>query len=138
MLQRKAPMKRVPFRSKPAVFGAVRATGKPRAKSLKSRGPRMTPIRKAARGEDCTLRIPGVCNFDPDTTVLCHDNRLSSGKGMGLKAPDTAAAFGCSACHDVLDGRRQRPEWLTFDHLMLAFDAAVIRTHEILKKKGLI
>jgi hypothetical protein len=57
---------------------------------------------------------------------------------MGLKAPDTAAAFGCSSCHDVLDGRRARPDWLSLDMLLAAFDAAVVRTHEILKKKGLM
>lgn len=131
MLSRKTPMKRTGF-------GAVRATGKPRAKRMKSAGPKMTPIRKAAQGEDCTIQIPGVCNCDPATTVLCHSNRLADGKGMGLKAPDTAAAFGCSACHDVLDGRRARPEWLSLDMLLVAFDAAVVRTHEILKRKGLL
>jgi len=136
MLARKTPLKRSGF--KPAVFGAVRATRKPRAKSLKSKGPRMTLIRRAAQGQECTIQIPGVCNCDPATTVLCHDNRLSSGKGMGLKAPDTAAAFGCAACHDVLDGRRARPEWLSLDMLLVSFDAAVARTHEILKKKGLL
>jgi hypothetical protein len=137
-LKRNVELKRTPFRVKPTVFGAVRATSKPREKSLKPKGPRMTPIRKAARGQDCTIQIPGVCNFDPATTVLCHDNRLAAGKGMGLKAPDTAAAFGCSSCHDCLDGRRPRPEWLTYDALLMAFDAAVARTHEILKLKGLL
>ena len=108
-----------------------------RKATLKSKGPRSTPIRRAARGQDCTLRL-AVCNFDPDTTVLCHSNFLSDGKGMGLKAPDTAAAFCCSACHDVLDGRRPRPAELSLVGLEAAFRAAIGTTHEILRSMGLL
>jgi len=110
----------------------------PMRKSMKSSGPRMTPIRRAARGQDCTLRLPGICNHACDTTVLCHSNYLKDGKGMGLKAPDTAAAFGCSCCHDVLDGRRQRPTGVTAADVEAAFYAGVARTHQILKKLGLL
>ena len=112
-------------------------TAPKRKAGLKSKGPVSTPIRRAARGQDCTLRL-AVCNFDPDTTVLCHSNFLADGKGMGLKAPDTAAAFGCSACHDVLDGRRPRPAELSLVGLEAAFRAAVPRTHEILRSMGLL
>lgn len=113
-----------------------KAAPAPRAR-FRSKGPKMTPIRKAARGEDCTIRIPGVCNFDSETTVLCHSNRLADGKGMGLKAPDTAAAFGCSSCHDVLDGRRPLPDHITRELLDIGFDAAVVRTHARLREKGI-
>lgn len=130
MLSRKSPMKRTGFAK-----AAFKAPAK--RKPMKSRGPKMTPIRKSAQGEDCLIRIPGICNANPETTVLCHDNRLSSGKGMGLKAPDTEAAYGCSCCHDVLDGRRPRPEWLTIDMLWALFDLGVERTHQRLKEKGL-
>ena len=112
-------------------------TAPKRKAGLKSKGPRSTPIRRAARGQDCTLRL-AVCNFDPDTTVLCHSNFLADGKGMGLKAPDTAAAFGCSACHDVLDGRRPRPADLSLLDLEGAFYVAMRRTHEILRSMGLL
>lgn len=125
---RRTPMTRTAFKQK----------APPARKSLKTKGPRMTPIRKAARGQDCTMRIPGVCNFDPATTVLCHSNSLADGKGMGLKAPDTAACFGCSACHDLLDGRRPRPEGMTLIMLAGAFARAIQRTHEILKQKGIL
>ncbi len=114
-----------------------RTAPKRKAAGLKSKGPRSTPIRRAARGQDCTLRL-AVCNCDPDTTVLCHSNFLADGKGMGLKAPDTAAAFGCSACHDVLDGRRPRPADLSLAALEAAFRAAVSTTHEILRSMGLL
>ncbi|NHQ93328.1 DUF1364 domain-containing protein [Janthinobacterium lividum] len=112
-------------------------TSPKRKAGLKTKGPRSTPIRRAARSQDCTLRLD-VCNFDPETTVLCHSNFLADGKGMGMKAPDTAAAFGCSACHDVLDGRRQRPADLSLAGLEAAFRAAVGRTHEILRSMGLL
>ena len=107
-------------------------------RGLKSSGPKMTPIRKSARDEECTLRFPLVCNYRTDTTVLCHSNRLSDGKGIGLKAPDTAAAYGCEACHAVLDGRAPRPEGFTYERMQEMFDIGVERTHARLRKKGLI
>ena len=60
-------------------------------------------IRKAARGEQCTLNIAGVCNYNPETVVLCHCP--SETHGMGLKSNDLSAGFGCSSCHDAIDGR---------------------------------
>lgn len=138
------PLARTPFkRTSPMPSTGVlslqshQRTAKTRKAGLKTKGPRSTPIRRAARGQDCTLRL-AVCNFDPDTTVLCHSNFLADGKGMGLKAPDTAAAFGCSACHDVLDGRHLRPADLSLAGLEAAFRTAVGRTHEILKAEGLL
>lgn len=105
---------------------------------MKSKGPRMTPIRRAARDQECTLLIPGVGYHDTATTVLCHSNFLADGKGMGLKAPDEAAAFGCSACHDILDGRAPRPAGMTALDLEAIFYAAMKRTHTILARLGLM
>ena len=59
-------------------------------------------LRNSARGQDCQVRIPGICNFNPETTVLAH---VGSNSGMGMKPDDTEAAFCCSACHDAIDGR---------------------------------
>ena len=106
-------------------------------RAMKQGRPKMTKIRKAARGQECTLRLPG-CNWNPETTVLCHDNRLSSGKGMGLKAPDSAAVFGCSSCHDMLDGRAPRPAGMTLAEMYMGFDQARERTHEVLRRMGLM
>ena len=61
-------------------------------------------IRASARGEDCQIRIPGVCNFDPETTVLCHLPDGTGGK-MGGKSNDLCSVYGCSDCHDEIDGR---------------------------------
>jgi hypothetical protein len=105
---------------------------------LKSTRPKMTPIRKAARDQDCTLQILGVCNGQPETVVLCHSNSLAHGKGMGLKAPDTAACFGCSSCHAVLDRQAPRPAGLTLEAVDAYFRHAVEKTHTILRTKGLI
>ena len=33
---------------------------------------RSKKITNAARDQDCTLNILGVCNFDPATVVFCH------------------------------------------------------------------
>ena len=138
-LQRKTPMARgTGF--KPAVAGAgllrVAAVQLARKPMKKSRA-KSTPARRAARDRDCTLMLLGVCNRDPSTTVLCHSNRLADGKGMGLKAPDSAACFGCSDCHDVLDGRRPLPGWMTRQQLDDTFDRAVTITQEQLKLEGI-
>lgn len=134
---RKTEMKRSAFKAKPAA-AAMRKAAPAKRSTLKTKGPRMTPIRRAAQGQDCTLALPGICNHDPATVVLCHSNSLADGKGMGLKAPDTEACFGCSSCHDVLDGRRPRPLGTTLMQLDGAFVRARAATHEILRKKGLI
>ena len=129
-LTRSKPMRRTGFKpTGPALASRTR---------MKSSRPKMTPIRRAARGQDCQMQMLGVCNGDSSTVVLCHSNSLADGKGMGLKAPDTAACFGCSACHDVLDGRRPRPEGMTAAQVDAYFRYAVQRTHEILRTKGLM
>jgi hypothetical protein len=149
-LQRKTPMSRTGFKAPAAGAGLLRVAAaqakaafprnresKP-TKRMKSSRPKMTPIRKSARGQECTLQILGVCNGDSSTVVLCHSNSLADGKGMGLKASDEKACFGCSACHDVLDGRAPRPVGMTKEDVEAAFNYAVERTHEMLRAMGLI
>ncbi|WP_197481578.1 nuclease domain-containing protein [Collimonas pratensis] len=104
---------------------------------IKVRRRKLTKIQAAARGQDCLLRFP-VCNWRNETTVLCHSNLLKDGKGLGLKAPDKRAAFGCCACHDVLDGRAPRPAGLTYDQMISQFNQAVDATHVILRRLGLL
>ena len=57
-------------------------------------------LRDSARGQDCTLRLVGICNFNPETTVLAHIGR---NRGMGQKCNDTMAVFACSSCHTEID-----------------------------------
>lgn len=87
-------------------------------------------IRAAARGQDCTVRLPGICNFNPDTTVLAH---LPCGqRGIGIKSPDNIAVFACSSCHDAIDGRvRVEIDWKD----MLR---ALAETQLILIEKGIM
>lgn len=65
----------------------------------------MSKLTKASRGKTCTVRIPGYCNFNPETTVSAHVSGVRFGHGTGKKVSDALTADTCSACHDVLDGR---------------------------------
>jgi hypothetical protein len=98
----------------------------------------MTPIRKSARNEECTLRIIGVCNYTPETTVWAHSNRIEDGKGMGIKANDEQGCYACSACHAWLDGGWAKDKGMTFDLAQEFFDVARKRSQAILRQKGLI
>ena len=69
---------------------------------------RSTHIRQAANGVACTFQIVGICNRNWATTVLCHLSTAGHGITAG-KASDLSAAFGCSACHDLID--RRDPRW---------------------------
>lgn len=63
-------------------------------------------LRTLARNKDCMVRLPGICNWNPETTVLAH---IRAGFfGMGIKPVDWAGVWACSACHDEIDRRTQR------------------------------
>lgn len=91
-------------------------------------------IRNAARGQNCSLRLPG-CNRNPETTVFAHAPSIDN--GMGLKtAPDFWGAFACSNCHDVVDGRVS-----SSDHRILILErwiAGIYETQRKLIEMGLI
>jgi len=93
---------------------------------------KQTKITRSAKGEECQIRIPEICNFNPETTVLCHLN----GGGGGMKNPDWMASYGCSDCHDVVDGRRILTT--NTDLILCYFYEGVMRTQKILIEKGLI
>lgn len=92
----------------------------------------MSALRKLARGRDCQVRIPGVCNFDPDTTVLAH-YRLAGLCGMGLKSHDLFGAWACSSCHDEIDRRTHNCD---IDYVSLAHLEGVLRTLSVLISEG--
>ena len=79
------------------------------------------------------FRAPG-CDGGGPTTVLAH-LRFYNIAGMGMKPPDTCAAWLCGPCHDVLDGRRRidgyGPALIRQD----AF-AALLRTLKALDEEG--
>jgi hypothetical protein len=59
-------------------------------------------LRDSARGAECQVRLPGICNFNSETTIPAH---VGSGGGMASKVSDLFIAHCCSACHDEIDGR---------------------------------
>lgn len=97
----------------------------------------MSKITDSARGMDCEMRLPFVCNFNPETTVWLHANGLASGRGMRIKSHDALGAYGCSACHDALEGRKHY-DHLTRSEILLAFHEAHQRSFTILVEKGLV
>ncbi len=80
----------------------------------------MVDLRKAARGQMCTVRIPGYCNHNPETSVLAH-YRLAGTCGTATKPHDMQAAIACSSCHDLIDGRA-----FTFQQLEKTFCNRII------------
>ncbi|EJQ6436201.1 DUF1364 family protein, partial [Shigella flexneri] len=56
----------------------------------------MVDLLKAARGQMCTVRIPGYCNHNPETSVLAH-YRLAGTCGTATKPHDMQAAIACSS-----------------------------------------
>ena len=83
-------------------------------------------LRDSAHGQPCAFRIVGVCNGNPETTVLCHDRRGLLGKSV--KPDDFNAGFGCSSCHDVMDGRASKPEGWQPDDLAFYWNRAKAAT----------
>ena len=73
--------------------------------SQKQPNARMPKLRAAARGAECMMQIPGVCNHDTTTTVLAHSNGGDAGRATGYKGHDWLAVHACSDCHDFYDGR---------------------------------
>jgi hypothetical protein len=69
---------------------------------------RSKALREAARGEECTLKIFGVCVGGTETTVLAHLHDETFGRSQ--KADDTSAVFACFGCHNEIDGRTRRTE----------------------------
>jgi len=92
----------------------------------------MNKIRKSAKGQACQVRLPGICNFDPATTIPAHRN----GYGVGGKQPDLMIAHCCSACHAVVDGHVKSD--LSNDTIKIYFYEGVFRTQELLLSEGLI
>lgn len=99
---------------------------------VKRSRPNMTPLRKAAKGFDCTIRIPCRCIDNPETTVLAH-YRL--GTGGGQKPDDMQAARACFVCHAIVDGRMEAPEF-TYEEIRLMHAEGVFRTQEAIRREA--
>lgn len=95
---------------------------------------RQSKLTKAAKGRECKVRIPGVCNGNPETVVLAH-YRLAGTCGAGKKPHDMQGAWACSSCHDVIDGRRHA---ISRDEARLLHAEGVMRTQDCLVREGLV
>ncbi|EOY5688468.1 DUF1364 domain-containing protein [Salmonella enterica subsp. enterica] len=93
-------------------------------------------LRKQARGRECTVRVPGHCNFNPETSVLAH-YRLAGTCGASCKPDDMQGAIACNGCHDVIDGRVKTTEY-SYEELRLMHAEGVFRTLEIWRREGFI
>lgn len=89
-------------------------------------------IRNSARGQECQVRMPGVCNRNNETVILAH---VGKGSGMGQKCDDIHATYACSACHDVIDDRVRIGDPRI--NRLYAYDA-MIRTQKLLLEQELI
>jgi hypothetical protein len=87
---------------------------------------------KSARGKECQIRIPGVCNHRPATTVFCHLNG-----GGGTKHLSIHGAYGCSDCHDLVDGRTQSDVYDGMDIKWMHYEG-MVRTQKIMVKEGIL
>lgn len=97
----------------------------------------MSKIRESAKGESCTIRS-SWCNEDRDTTVWCHaPSGILFGRGMNHKSDDILGCYGCSSCHDVIDGRSHIHE-TDFEGRRTMFLRGFTVSLRILREKGLV
>lgn len=108
-----------------------------KAPMKRSSRPKSTAARAGARDRDCTLMYRGCVN-DTTTVVLCHLRQFSGG-GTGVKPDDTEAVYGCHYCHDILDGRREKPNiWTVYKDDSEIILWALIRTHRVMRADGIL
>ena len=96
----------------------------------------MSKITESARGEDCTVRLSGICNHNPETVVFAHLPGIRFGHGTGQKVGDLHGCYACSNCHDAIDRRTHTN--LDKSFVKMAHMEAVIETQMKLLEKGLI
>jgi hypothetical protein len=128
-MKRSTPLKRSGFKRK---SGPMKRT------AMKTSRPKRSLIRDSARGEECTVNIPGVCNYDPQTVVWAHSNQSTHGKGMGLKAHDEFGCYACAACHAWLDHGWASDKNISQEYIEKIFHSAMIRSRNILIRKKLL
>jgi hypothetical protein len=97
----------------------------------------MSKLTQASRGQACTIRLPMVCNANPETVVGCHLAKIRFGHGVGQKVDDVLIADGCSSCHDVVDGR-VKVTHLTWEEIYIAFLEGVLETILRRRRQGLL
>lgn len=87
---------------------------------------------KSAKGQECQVRIPSICNFNEETTIFAHIN----GAGMGMKHPNIIGSYTCSDCHSVIDGQKKSP-FPQKDIKLFHFEG-MVRTQILMIKNGVL
>lgn len=95
-------------------------------------------IRDSARGEECLVRIPGVCTSDPEKTIWSHAPLGAAGKGRSIKALDLCGAFCCTACDAAIDGQAPLPAGYSRAQALEDWFMGHMRSLVRLRQKGLI
>lgn len=94
----------------------------------------MSKITRSAQGQQCQVRMPGICNGNPETVVFAH-YRLAGSCGTGIKPSDLLGAYACSACHNEAD---RRTRLINYETARLYHAEGVLRTQLILRKNNVI
>ncbi len=100
---------------------------------LDGHGMKQTKITKSAKGEDCSVRLPTICSFDNDKTILAH---IGTSFSAPNRAHDFHACYCCSDCHDVVDNRVKSD--FSSEDLLTAVTDAMMETQNKLIAKGLV
>lgn len=87
-------------------------------------------LRALAQGQLCQVRLPNICNHNPETVVLAHF-RLAGISGMGFKVPDIQGAWCCSACHAYVDAHKDAETQLAFAHAVFRTQAELINQERL-------
>lgn len=87
---------------------------------------------KSARGQECQIRSP-FCNHNNETVVFCHLNTA----GMGQKTHNIHGSYGCSKCHDFVDGRLADTRY-NYDQREFCHYRGVIKTQNLMIKNGIL
>jgi len=93
---------------------------------------KQTKYTRSAKGKECQIRIPKHCNRVETTTVFCHLNG-----GGGTKHLDIHGSYGCSACHDVVDGRVLQSDYDGLDIQCMHYQG-MVRTQIIMVRDGVL
>lgn len=92
-------------------------------------------LRDYAKGQECQIRLIGICNFNIETTVLAHWREIDV-SGAGMKCDDFIAAHSCSSCHDAVDSRSCSDMERAKRDLALLY--GVTRTQSLLIHRGVV
>lgn len=104
---------------------------------LKTPARKSQDIRESARGEECLVRLPGICRGGTEHTIWSHAPLGAAGKGRGIKALDVCGCYACTACDAALD-QAQRPAGMTREQVLLDWFMGHMRSLVILAQKGLL